>query len=48
MLPKKFDMSKLDGCFNWTKTVSESDIFVLKQELDFGKYLNEHIPMQST
>jgi hypothetical protein len=26
------------------RTVSESDIFVLKQELDFRKYHKEHSP----
>ena len=41
-IPKKFGYEKNGWCYNWTKTVSESDIFVLKQELDFGKYQKEH------
>ena len=46
MIPKKFEYEKNGWCYNWTKTVSESDIFVLKQELDFGKYQKEHIPYE--
>jgi hypothetical protein len=43
---KKFGYEKNGWCYNWTKTVSESAIFVLKQELDFGKYQKGHIPYE--
>jgi hypothetical protein len=39
-------MRKIYGYYNWTKTVSESDIFVLKQELDFRKYQKENTPYE--
>ena len=45
-IPKKFGYEKNGWCYNWTKTVSESDILVLKQELDFGNYQKEHIPYE--
>jgi hypothetical protein len=46
MIPKNLDMRKIYGYYNWTKTVSESDIFVLKQELDFRKYQKENTPYE--
>ena len=47
-IPKKFGYEKNGWCYNWTKPVSKSDIFVLKQELDLGKYQKEHSPMKFT
>ena len=48
-IPKKFEYEKNGCCYNWTKTVSESDIFILKQELDSEKYQKEeHSPMKFT
>ena len=43
---KKFGYEKNLWYYNWTKTVSESDIFVLKQELDFRKYQKENTPYE--